>query len=97
MLLLLQLLGETPVHARVKPGSLKVIVSLPPVVATTESEAPEGQAAELAKGQASAEGANDEGNGSASLPDGSQGASALVEASAQVEDKPVVAHTTEKA
>lgn len=75
----LQLLGTTPVHARVKPASLKVIIP-PPPPAEEATDAPAGEG----------EAANEEGSGAASQPDGAP-ATPLVEASAQVEDKPVVA------
>jgi hypothetical protein len=37
-------------------------------------------------------GVNEEGNGAASQPDGAVATSPLIEASASVEDKPIVAH-----
>jgi hypothetical protein len=41
-----QLLGETPVFARVKPGSLKVVVPAPPEAAATPDEERRAAAAE---------------------------------------------------
>lgn len=74
-----QLLGTTPVRARVKPASLKVII--PPPQVTEDAPA----------GEEEGETVNEEGNGAASQPDGGS-ASTMVQASAQVEDKPIVAH-----
>jgi len=85
----LQLLGETPVHARVKPASLKVIVPPPPPVTTPE----EGEEAAEGEGEASNEG----GSGAASQPSEGTVSTPLVEASAQVEDKPIVAHAPNNA
>jgi hypothetical protein len=84
-----ELLGETPVHARVKPASLKVIIPPPPVVQAGAEDAD--AAAEGGEGEgSSAVAANQEGSGSASKPDDAPAGSA-VEASAQVEDQPIVA------
>lgn len=79
-----ELLGETPVHARVKPASLKVLIPPPPVADDDAESAEEG-----------AEAVNDEGSGAASQPDGAA-ATPLTEASAQVENKPIVAHEPNK-
>lgn len=78
-----ELLGETPVHARVKPASLKVLIP-PPPVADDDKSAEEG-----------AEAVNEEGNGAASQPDGAA-ATPLTQASAEVENKPIVAHEPKK-
>lgn len=85
----MQLLGETPVHARVKPASLKVIVPPPPPVTTPE----EGEEAAEGEGEA----VNQEGSGTASQPSERTVSTPLVEASAQVEDKPIVAHAPNNA
>lgn len=84
-----ELLGETPVHARVKPASLKVIIPPPPVAAETDDKS-----AESAEGQGD-EKVNEEGNGTASQPDGAP-ASPIVENSVKVEDKPIVAPEPKK-
>ena len=78
----LQLLGETPVHARVKPGSLRVIVPPPAAVPAEEVDSAEAGDEPVI--------ANQEGKGSASQPDGAP-TEPLVEASAQVENHPIVA------
>jgi hypothetical protein len=79
-----ELLGETPVYARVKPASLKVLIPPPPVADDDAESAEEG-----------AEAVNDEGSGAASQPVGAA-ATPLTEASAQVENKPIVAHEPNK-
>lgn len=95
----LQLLGETPVTARVQPASLKVIIPPPPVQETPEADsaADDSATADLPlEADDDIAGVNEEGNGAASQPDGAAGTSPLVEASAAVEDKPIVAHEPTK-
>lgn len=91
----MQLVGETPVHVRVKPASLKVIVPTPPPAAAAPADDDEDVLAEAAAGEQVSEGVGkqeDSGGASGQASDGGV-PNALIEASAGVEDKPIVAHT----
>jgi hypothetical protein len=80
-----ELLGETPVHARVKPASLRVVVPRPPAAAAAGAGS---EAAAVNGNSAAPQGAPGAGAAPAAADDP---AAQLVQESARVESLPVVA------